>query len=78
MNKKILQTLFSSFAKRADLKDFKNKIRKECDMAYPTLWNYTKEKPTPVKKLVGEKIIEIVKRDYPEKVALLNKNEEGV
>jgi len=78
MTTQTLRLLFASFpARTKEITAFKNKIRNECGIAYPTLENYSSPtKKTKIPKLVGEKIMEIVKRDYPEKAELLEQFEE--
>jgi len=79
MNKQILRLLLSSFTNRksAEYSDFRNKIITECGISYSTLGNYTSPgAKCKIPKLVGEKIIEIVKRDYPDKAELLQQFEE--
>jgi len=75
MNKQILRLLIESFTNRKspEYSEFRNKITTECGISYSTLNNYTSPgSKCKIPKLVGEKIIEIVKRDYPEKAELLN------
>lgn len=80
MNKATLRKLLTSFRSRKcpEYAAFRQKILTECGIAYPTLGNYSSPNSTcKIPKLVAEKIIEIVHRDYPEKVSILNELQEA-
>ena len=74
MTKETLRALTDSFANRKSVayRAFRNAVITECGISYPTFDNYRSlTRPCKIPKLVGEKIIEIVRRDYPEKLHII-------
>lgn len=80
ITKDTLRKLCVSFKSRKspEYRAFREKILIECGIAYPTFFNYqNNNRKSCIPKLVQEKIVEIVHRDYPDKVSILTETQES-